>query len=79
MEGGASLDPGVRGVVFAGRWQCPDCLPRPLYQGNLGTGLMLCAGETRLPRDCSPARPSGGQHFLLSVFLAALRGSAVAL
>lgn len=48
MEGEASLDPGVKGAAFAGRW-CPDCLPLLQYQENLRVGVMLCAGETGPP------------------------------
>lgn len=52
--GGASLDPGVKGVVFVGRWQCPDCLPLPQYQENLGVALMLCARQTSTPAHPGP-------------------------
>lgn len=53
MEAEASLDPGEKGVVFAQRWQCPDCLPLPQCQENLGVRVTLC-GERQGSQEPSP-------------------------
>lgn len=53
MEGEASWGSGVKGVVSAGRWQCPDCL----QHRSLGVGVILCVAQTG-PAAPAPPRPA---------------------
>ena len=76
----ASLDPGVKGTGFAGRWPGPDCLPLPPTQESLGGGVMLCAGTDPWLEPASPGpRWVAACWSLASKLSAALRGLSAAL